>query len=294
MTPESEKKVQTKVGIFVLIGLLVAASMVTYFGRLGEGLKRYYALRVEYENASGLLGGANVLMSGAKVGRTATGPQILPGLDGVYVDLKIYDYVKIPEGSVFTIGSSGLLGDRFVNIELPPNARERAPIGPDATVKGKRESGISEFMEQGGDVVAEVKEVLQKINVVISRLDAELLKSDTLKDLGDSIANLKTTTATLAESSKKVNGILDSTGGKLDGLMTDASATMKSARATADELKGAVADAQTVIQNVKRGRGALGMLLSNQEFADNLRNFVANLRQSGVLFYRDRSQRREN
>jgi len=291
MTPESEKKVQIKVGIFVLIGLVIAASMVTYFGRLGEGIKRYYPLRVEYENAAGLLSGADVMMSGAKIGRTVSAPHILPDMNGVFVDLKVYDYVKIPEGSVFTIGSSGLLGDRFVNIELPKDAVKQPAIQPGTTVAGRREAGIGEFMEQGGDVVAEVKTLVKKINEVVARLDAEVLKTDTLRDFSASVANLKQTTATLAESSKKVDGILDSTSGKIDGLMDEATATMKSAKATVDNFKVAAGDAQVILRDVKRGKGALGMLLSNQEFANNLRDFVANLRQSGILFYKDRASR---
>ena len=291
MSVESDRSIQTKVGLFVLVGLLLAATMVTYFGRLGEGLKQYYSLRVEYENASGLLSGADVLMSGAKIGKASSAPQILPGLNGVFVDLKIYDYVKIPQGSVFAIGSSGLLGDRFVNVELPKDALKQAAIEPGTTVAGQREKGIGEFMDQGGEVVAEVKEVLQKVNVVVDRIDQELLKTETLKELSASITNLKNTTATLAESSKKVDGILDSAGGKIDGLLTDASATMKSAKATADELKGVATDARALVANVKRGQGALGMLLSNQEFANNLKDFVANLRQSGILFYRDRGKK---
>lgn len=291
MTPESDKKVQIKVGIFVLIGLVMAASMVTYFGRLGEGLKSYYSLRVEYENAAGLLSGADIMMSGAKIGRTVSPPTVLPNLDGVYVDLKIYDYVKIPEGSVFTIGSSGLLGDRFVNIELPKDATKLPKIPPGTTVIGKREAGIGEFMEQGGDVVAEVKTLVKKVNEVVARLDTEVLNTGTLRDFSASVANLKQTTATLAESSKKVDGILDSTSGKIDGLLNDASATMKSAKATVADFQTAAGDAQLIIRDVKRGKGALGMLLSNEEFANNLKDFVANLRQSGILFYKDRAAR---
>jgi len=291
MTPESDRKVQIKVGIFVLIGLVMAASMVTYFGRLGEGLKSYYSLRVEYENAAGLLNGADIMMSGAKIGRTVSAPTVLKNMDGVYVDLKIYDFVKIPEGSVFTIGSSGLLGDRFVNIELPKDAVKLPKIPPGTTVLGKRESGIGEFMEQGGDVVAEVKTLVKKVNEVVARLDTEVLKTDTLRDFSASVANLKQTTATLADSSKKVDGILDSASGKIDGLLTDAAATVKSAKGTVEQFQVTATDAQTIVRDVKRGKGALGMLLSNEEFANNLKDFVGNLRQSGILFYKDRAGR---
>ena len=100
---EVEHKTKIKVGIFTLIGLALIAGMVTYFGRLGEGLKSYYEIRVEYPNASGLLCGANVLMAGAKIGKVAEGPNVLPDMQGVYVVLKIFGNTKIPEKSIFTL-----------------------------------------------------------------------------------------------------------------------------------------------------------------------------------------------
>ena len=62
-----------------------------------------------------LLKGSDVLLAGARIGKVAGGPRLVREGDGVAVPLKIYDYVKVPEGTKFTVGSSGLLGDRFVN-----------------------------------------------------------------------------------------------------------------------------------------------------------------------------------
>ena len=105
-----------RVGIFMAIGLSVIALMVVYFGRFGDTMRKYYDLKVEYPNASGLINGAKVLLAGARVGMVDKGPDILPDMDGVSVMLKIYEEVKIPSDSEFTIGSSGLLGDKFVQI----------------------------------------------------------------------------------------------------------------------------------------------------------------------------------
>ena len=59
---------------------------------------------------------------------------------GVDVPLRIYDYVQIPTGSKFTIGSSGLLGDRFVAI-TPPPGKPTAFIAKGARIEGTRETG---------------------------------------------------------------------------------------------------------------------------------------------------------
>src|SRR5438094_3971388 len=115
-----ERGLEFKVGIFVFVGLAMVGALLVQFGRLGEGFKTYYALTVRFDDASGLLKGTDVLLSGARIGKVADGPRLVREGGGVAVPLKIYDYVKVPEGSKFMVGSSGLLGDRFVNVTIPP------------------------------------------------------------------------------------------------------------------------------------------------------------------------------
>src|SRR3984893_4666288 len=105
-TNQTEKRLELKVGAFVFVGLAVLAALVVQFGRVGEGFKTYYGLTVRFPDASGLLKGSDVLLAGAKIGRVSGGPKIAPGGQGVSVPLRIYEYVKIPTGSKFTVGSS--------------------------------------------------------------------------------------------------------------------------------------------------------------------------------------------
>src|SRR5215471_16248798 len=115
-----ERGLEFKVGIFVFVGLAMLGALVVQFGRLGDGFKTYYPLTVRFNDASGLLKGTDVLLAGARIGKVAGGPRLVREGNGVAVPLKIYDYIKIPEESKFTVGSSGLLGDRFVNVTMPP------------------------------------------------------------------------------------------------------------------------------------------------------------------------------
>src|SRR6202163_3007073 len=95
-TPPSEKTLELKVGAFVIAGLAVLGALVVQFGRVGEGFKHYYALTIEFPDASGLLKGSDVLLAGAKIGRVSGGPHLVSGRTGVAVPLRIYDYVKVP------------------------------------------------------------------------------------------------------------------------------------------------------------------------------------------------------
>src|SRR5204862_7635191 len=115
-----ERGLEFKVGAFVFVGLAMLGALVVQFGRLGEGFRTYYPLTVRFTDASGLLKGSDVLLAGAKIGKVSGGPRMVREGEGVDVPLKIYDYIKIAEGSKFTVGSSGLLGDRFENVVMPP------------------------------------------------------------------------------------------------------------------------------------------------------------------------------
>ena len=47
--------IEWKVGLFMLVGLGLIAGMAIQFGKLGQGLKKYYMITAEFQNASGLL-----------------------------------------------------------------------------------------------------------------------------------------------------------------------------------------------------------------------------------------------
>jgi phospholipid/cholesterol/gamma-HCH transport system substrate-binding protein len=307
MSANDERSVNLRVGGFLLVGLLLACGMVVYFGRLGDGLKSYYSLRVEYPNASGLLRGAEVLMSGAKIGKVSSGPHILPDMRGVYIEIKILESARIPANSIFTIGSSGLLGDRFVDISLPADSSVETStfLQPGDVVQGKRETGLGEVMQEGGDLVAEVREAVSKINGVVTRLDQELFTPATLKNIESSVSNLRTTTEQLSLSAGKFDGLLSETSGKVQELMSDAgnilnkasgavdqtSTLLSSVNRTATSFENTATDIRRIVADTRKGKGTLGMLLTDDSFAENLRDLADNMRRHGVLWYRDSAGR---
>ena len=257
-----------KVGIFVFVGLAMLAALLVQFGRLGEGFKTYYPLTVRFTNASGLLKGSDVLLAGARIGKVAGGPRLVREGDGVAVPLKIYDYVKVPEGTKFTVGSSGLLGDRFV-VVTPPPGQPKAYLPPNAYINGTRETGIDDLTQQGGALVGDLRTTVQKLN-------QETLSAQNMENLKSSMEHLNQATSALAESSKKLDGVIEQTD-----------STMASAKKAVDSLQDAIADTRTMLRSATQGKGLVATLLNNQQLSDDLHALITNLRAHGVLFYRD-------
>ena len=269
-----ERGLEFKVGIFVFLGCVALAGLVVKFGRLGEGVKTYYQLNVRFLDASGLLKGSDVLLAGARIGRVSGGPRLVRDNQGVIVPLRIYDYVKIPLGSKFTVGSSGLLGDRFVTV-TPPKGQPSGYIAKDASIDGTRESGFDDLTKQGNELVGDVRTTVKKLN-------EETLSAQNLENLKVSMEHLNQATSALAESSKK-----------LDGVIGQADSAMASAKKAADGLQTAISDTRKVLRSATQGKGLVATLLNDQQLANDLHALITNLRAHGVLFYRDSAAGRE-
>jgi len=270
-----ERGLEFKVGIFVFIGCAALAGLVVKFGRLGEGVKTYYELTVRFADASGLLKSSDVLLAGAKIGRVSGGPRLVRDGPGVFVPLRIYDYVKIPLGSKFTVGSSGLLGDRFVTV-TPPTGSPSGYIPKNSFIDGTRETGIDDLTREGGALVNDLRTTVQKLN-------QDTLSAQNMENLKASMEHLNQATSALAESSKK-----------LDGVIGQADSAMSSAKQAADSLQNAIADTRKILRTAMQGKGLMATLLNDQQLANDLHALISNLRAHGVLFYRDSAPSRQS
>ena len=243
-------------------------ALLVQFSRLGEGFKTYYPLTVRFNDASGLLKGTDVLLAGARIGKVAGGPRLVRDGPGVLVPLRIYDYVRLPIGSKFTVGSSGLLGDRFVTV-TPPAGPPAGYLPKNAFIDGTRETGIDDLTREGGALVSDLRGAVQKIDTTVNRLNQDTLSTANMENLKASMEHLNQATGALAESSKKLDGVIEKTD-----------STMTSAKKAADDL-------QRVLRAAAQGKGLVATLLNDQQLANDLHALIINLRAHGVLFYRD-------
>src|ERR1700736_3622359 len=209
-----ERGLELKVGAFVFAGLAMLAALVGRFGRLGEGFKAYYPVTVRFSDASGLLKGSDVLLAGAKIGKVAGGPRMTKETNGVDVPLKIFDYIKIPDGSKFSVGSSGLLGDRFVNVILPPGERKKF-IQPNSYISGVRETGLDDLTREGGALMADLRGTVKKLDTTVDHLNQDALGPTNMENLKASMQHLNEATNALSQTSQKLDGVV----GKADSAM---------------------------------------------------------------------------
>jgi phospholipid/cholesterol/gamma-HCH transport system substrate-binding protein len=294
------------VGLFLLIGLGMIAAMVLIFGRVAQGMQKLYPITVEFPNASGLVKGCDVLISGARVGMVAEAPRLVDEHYAVAVELTINEAVKIPRTSNFQIRTNGMLGDAYIDVVPPRNYTEADYARPGETIAGSKIGGFDELTSKGGELIDRLNaEILTKlagsldeIKAATNNLNERLLTEKNLKNVEDTFANLKEASAEFKKASKDLDGVMSKAGEAIDSVKT----TMKTADTSAVELKLALGDlrktadtatktiesAKGLIQKAAAGEGTFGRLVSDPQMGADLKALISNMRRSGVLFYKDR------
>lgn len=293
------KGVEYFVGLFLLLGLGAVAALVVTFGRAGQGLEKFYPIRVRFPNASGLVKNADVLLSGARIGMTNSAPTLTGDNYGVEVELSIRDKVRIPRKAQFEIRSNGMLGDSYVDVVVPPDFDPKDFAEPGELITGKRTGGLDELTSKGSqmidtlnsDILRKLSQELDEIKQATTSINHELLNKKNLGNLEDTLANLKSATADFSKASKDLDLVVTKSQEAVDS----AKVTLKTVDGAAGDLRLGIGDfrkvaesARTLLNKANSGEGALGVLMADKQTAENLKALVANMRRSGVFFYKDR------
>ena len=121
------KKIETMVGLFVLLGILGLVFLALKAANLGSvGGGNSYAVTARFDNIGGLKVRAPVRSAGVTVGRiTKVGldPKTFQGV----VTLDIDSHFLFPKDTSAKILTAGLLGDQYVGLEPGGDDKNFAP-----------------------------------------------------------------------------------------------------------------------------------------------------------------------
>lgn len=118
--------IETVMGAVVL--LVAAAFVVVAFEGGTVNRDSGYTVTAEFDNASGLAPGADVRMSGVKIG-VVTQQRLDPVSYFAVVTMSIDEAVKLPKDTSARILADGLLGSNFVSLEPGGDEENIAPGG---------------------------------------------------------------------------------------------------------------------------------------------------------------------
>ena len=144
----SVKKYSTEVvvGVFVLIGLLCVTYLTVRLGKMDFFTNDGYTIVAKFSSTTGLKNGAEVEIAGVSVGKVTK----IELDDAFYstVSMRINDGVNLAADTGAAIKTSGLIGDKYIN--LTPGGAE-ADLKPGAIITNTQapvdiESLISKYV----------------------------------------------------------------------------------------------------------------------------------------------------
>ena len=105
------------VGIFMLVGIIAISFLALRMGDIGIFNNDHYVIKARFTSASGLKEGAYVEMAGVSVGKVK---QITfnPETYMADVDISLQTNIDIPDDSIASIRTSGIIGDKFIKISV--------------------------------------------------------------------------------------------------------------------------------------------------------------------------------
>jgi ABC-type transporter Mla subunit MlaD len=254
---KQNQNLETTVGIFLLGGIAIICTLILFFGEVKDIFRPNYAITVEFPDASGLLKGSDVYLSGAVIGKVVSDPYPIPDEELVEVHLKIDSNVHLRHDAKFVIGSSGLLGDRFVDVQpkqysdATPDADKGKLITDGETIMGTKTVGLDELAQGAQPLIEKANDIATQLDDMITRLNKDVLPSTSTDDLKETIAKL---------------------------------------REMVDNGDSMIKNANELLLQAKTGKGALGRLINDKQVGDNLAAFIANLKAHGPIFYKDDSK----
>ena len=252
---------QFKIGLTVFAGIVIFIIMMFVVGSESNTFTPTYTIRLFLPNISGLADGSMVSLGGLKIGNvTKMDFGERDGRQGVIITVKIRTVYQpqITAGSVASVKTIGMLGDKFVDISIGTAADPPLRDGDFITVKPTVE--LSDVMEQFTGVISDVAATASNAHAISDAIRhgrgaaGRLLCDDTAAgELADIISNLR-----------RASTALTARNNTLGRLMQD-----DALYATLDRT---AANLSSLSDSLRAGRGTAGRLLTSDTLYDALRS----------------------
>ncbi len=215
---------ETKVGLFLLVGILIVVVLVFYAGDFSVRGKETVHISAIFDYvASGLVSGAPVQMAGVDIGRVVE-VRLMENVPKVMVTIEVEpDRVRWDDSAC--IATMGILGDKYICII--PGARESEFVVKGGNIKGESPIQLEAMIKLGEQIAQHLDEAISSFNSVFGSPEAtasvqEILEnsrqaswkmrsfSDELAEvISENRADLRSGVANMKEASELLKGDLD-------------------------------------------------------------------------------------
>jgi len=292
---------ELRVGLFVLVGLFIAAVAIFYVTG-GRILGPKYRLITYLPDVEGLGTGAPVQLDGLEIGNVQAISLTPHAVDRMHnitlvlrIDTRYQDQIRTD--SEAKLETQGLLGDRYVTIK---RGLTGTAIPPNGVIPGAEEAAMKQIVERGADLMQNLGTLTEDIRDVIRQVQkgkgtvGKLMNDPSLYNrLNDTADHLNSMVTSIEEGHGTVGKLVasddlykraDATLGHLENAMAavhEQKGTMGKLiydPSLYDNVKGAAEKSNALLGDVREGKGTLGKLATDDVLYGNLRDATANVR----------------
>jgi phospholipid/cholesterol/gamma-HCH transport system substrate-binding protein len=231
-----------KLGIFISCGLAVLVISLYLIGKNQSFFGSSFHLRARFANVNGLMAGNNVRFDGIQAG-TVNKITVMNDTT-IELDLNIQRDMRqfIRKNSFVAVGNDGLMGNKVINIS--PNRIPGPDVDDGDLLIPKKAPETDDMMQTFSNTNANVEKISESLINTMDRINSSKAFWSILNDssiafnLSASMANVKSISNRLNDLSSKLNSTVD---------------------------------------DIKNGRGTVGMLLNDKSTEDSVRYAINNI-----------------
>lgn len=302
---------ETKVGIFVILGFFMVALTTTVFGNLDLNSKEGKTVYFRLNDATGIREGTPIMYKGIKVGEVQ---DVTMKNNEIISKVIVYHEFEIPDNVRFNVKQSGFVGQRYVEFEADPTIQSKSPLQNNYEYDGRQNSAnMDAVMAKLNDVAAEMTTLLKSFNEVITTDESKNALQDSISNLKDITESVKNIVAT---NDKNIQEVIDNAKNMTDMIeriiaknenqlnssisnIAEISETLKAFTASVDKLvannQGNIDDSlknlkeitdkvnttmdeiENITKDINEGKGTLGLLINDEETKKDVKNVVSKM-----------------
>ncbi|HOO71384.1 MAG TPA: MlaD family protein [Spirochaetota bacterium] len=261
---------EAKVGLMITASFTIFITLVAILAQINVAQKGY-KLRIYYSFLNDLRVGAPVKIAGGiKIGQVESISQSGEKTEvSVWIEKK-YTLIRATKFAIFT---SGLIGEKYINVFVPPSSQVDEFLQDGDKVYGIDPASFDQMMltfqsfmqdESGGEVLAEIFQNSKKFVENLNKISEEN-RYDIRKSILSARAMIALTSKQIYTFMINLNKISKHVADLTEENKEDISVTLRNLSETSTNLN-------KVIFRIEKGKGTLGKLVTEEEIYDNLKD----------------------
>ncbi len=247
-----EKKVEVRVGLFVLAGLAITMISIIVLGGKQSVFTSVNRYRTHFERVDGLVHGAKVTLGGLQVG-AVTQISFDPATRGMQVSFSVEkEYATyVRRDSTIEVVTQGVLGDKYLSLNPGDPAQ---PLIEDS---GEIPQGKSNDLSQ---IITSSDQLVQRLTSTAENLDRILTAFNRGNRAEQFFHSLATTSKNITDLTSRLN---------------EEMSQMK--------LKSSVNHLNSILEKIDQGRGSMGAFINDPGLYDDAKSLVGQVNRNRIM-----------